>query len=36
MNFQFKIQPFQTETAESLVNVFAGQPKYEKEGVVNE
>ncbi len=26
MKFQFKIQPFQTEAAESIVNVFAGQP----------
>ena len=27
MKFQFKIQPFQTEAAESVVKVFAGQPK---------
>ena len=26
MKFQFKIQPFQTEAAESVVRVFAGQP----------
>ncbi|MCL1986813.1 MAG: DEAD/DEAH box helicase family protein [Firmicutes bacterium] len=26
MKFQFKIQPFQTEAAESIVRVFAGQP----------
>jgi type III restriction enzyme len=26
MIFQFKIQPFQTEAAESVVRVFAGQP----------
>lgn len=26
MKFQFKIQPFQTEAAESIVNIFAGQP----------
>jgi len=35
MNFQFKIQPFQTEVAESVVNVFAGQPKYDEEGAAN-
>lgn len=28
MKFQFKIQPFQTEAAESVVKVFAGQPNY--------
>ncbi|MCL1806784.1 MAG: DEAD/DEAH box helicase family protein [Oscillospiraceae bacterium] len=28
MKFQFKIQPFQTEAAESVVKVFAGQPKH--------
>jgi type III restriction enzyme len=28
MEFQFKIQPFQTEAAESVVKVFAGQPNY--------
>ncbi|RCX18908.1 type III restriction enzyme [Anaerobacterium chartisolvens] len=28
MKFQFKIQPFQTEAAESIVKVFAGQPNY--------
>lgn len=27
MKFQFKIQPFQTEAAESVVRVFTGQPK---------
>ena len=27
MKFQFKIQPFQTESADSVVKVFAGQPK---------
>ncbi|MDR1495410.1 MAG: restriction endonuclease subunit R, partial [Clostridiales Family XIII bacterium] len=27
MKFQFKIQPFQTEAAMSIVRVFAGQPK---------
>lgn len=27
MRFQFKIQPFQTESAESVVKVFAGQTK---------
>jgi hypothetical protein len=27
MKFQFKIQPFQTEAVESVVCVFAGQPK---------
>jgi type III restriction enzyme len=27
MQFKFKIQPFQTEAAESVVKVFAGQPK---------
>jgi type III restriction enzyme len=27
MKFQFKIQDFQTEAAESIVRVFAGQPK---------
>ena len=26
MKFQFKIQPFQTEAVESVVNVFSGQP----------
>jgi len=26
MKFQFKIQPFQTEAAESVVRVFTGQP----------
>ena len=26
MKFQFKIQPFQTEAANSIVRVFAGQP----------
>ncbi len=26
MKFQFKIQPFQTEAADSIVRVFAGQP----------
>ena len=26
MKFQFKIQPFQTEAAASIVRVFAGQP----------
>ena len=26
MKFQFKIQPFQTEAVESVVNVFKGQP----------
>jgi type III restriction enzyme len=26
MKFQFKIQPFQTEAAQSIVDVFAGQP----------
>lgn len=26
MKFQFKIQAFQTEAAESVVRVFAGQP----------
>ncbi|MFZ3129686.1 MAG: hypothetical protein WA125_00915 [Desulfosporosinus sp.] len=26
MKFQFKIQPFQTEAAESIIRVFAGQP----------
>jgi len=28
MKFQFKIQPFQTEAAESVVKVFTGQPNY--------
>ncbi|OPG15390.1 type III restriction-modification system endonuclease [Ferroacidibacillus organovorans] len=28
MKFQFKIQPFQTEAAESVVKVFAGQTKH--------
>ena len=28
MKFQFKIQLFQTEAAESVVKVFAGQPNY--------
>ncbi|MTV50509.1 restriction endonuclease subunit R [Heliobacillus mobilis] len=28
MKFKFKIQPFQTEAAESVVKVFAGQPNY--------
>ena len=28
MKFQFKIQPFQTEAAESVVRVFAGQPNH--------
>ncbi|MGI6615701.1 MAG: type III restriction-modification system endonuclease [Dethiobacteria bacterium] len=28
MKFKFKIQPFQTEAAESIVKVFAGQPNY--------
>jgi type III restriction enzyme len=28
MKFQFKIQPFQSEAAESVVKVFAGQPNY--------
>ena len=28
MKFQFKIQPFQTEAADSVVKVFAGQPNY--------
>lgn len=28
MKFQFKIQPFQTEAAESVVKVFAGQPNH--------
>ena len=27
MKFKFKIQPFQTEAAESIVKVFSGQPK---------
>ena len=27
MKFQFKLQPFQTEAAESVVRVFTGQPK---------
>jgi len=27
MKFQFKIQPFQTEAAQSVVRVFAGQPR---------
>jgi type III restriction enzyme len=26
MKFQFKVQDFQTEAAESIVRVFAGQP----------
>ena len=26
MKFRFKIQPFQTEAAESVVRAFAGQP----------
>ena len=30
MKFQFKIQPFQTEAAESVVKVFAGQPNVGK------
>lgn len=29
MKFQFKIQPFQTEAADSVIRVFAGQPRYE-------
>ena len=29
MKFQFKVQDFQTEAAESIVRVFAGQPKGE-------
>jgi type III restriction enzyme len=28
MKFQFKIQPFQTEAAESVVKVFAEQPNH--------
>jgi type III restriction enzyme len=28
VKFQFKIQPFQTEAAESVVRVFAGQPNH--------
>ena len=28
MKFQFKIQAFQTEAAESVVRVFAGQPNF--------
>ena len=28
MKFQFKIQPFQTEAAESVIKVFHGQPKH--------
>lgn len=28
MKFQFKIQPFQTDAAESIVKIFAGQPNY--------
>jgi len=32
MKFQFKIQPFQTEAAESVVNVFIGQPKHGETG----
>ena len=27
MKFKFKIQPFQSEAAESIVKVFSGQPK---------
>jgi type III restriction enzyme len=30
MKFHFKIQPFQTEAAESVVNVLRGQPKQER------
>ncbi len=32
MNFQFKIQPFQTEAVQSVVNIFAGQPFTERVG----
>ncbi len=28
MKFQFKIQPFQTEAADSVVKVFAGQSNH--------
>ena len=30
MKFQFKIQPFQTEAAESVVRVFVGQPNFSR------
>ena len=40
MKFKFKIQPFQTEAAESVVKVFAGQPnmgiKYRRDVGFNE
>ena len=29
MKFKFKVQPFQTEAAKSIVSVFNGQPKYD-------
>jgi len=30
MKFQFKMQPYQTEAVNSVVNVFAGQPFAER------
>lgn len=36
MKFQFKIQPFQTEAVNSLVNIFAGQPFIERQSYVRD
>ena len=30
MKFDFKIQPYQTDAVESIVSVFAGQPKFDE------
>lgn len=36
MKFQFKIQPYQTDTVNSVVNIFAGQPYAERVSYVRD
>lgn len=36
MKFNFKIQPYQTDAVESIVNVFSGQGHYERVGYIRD